>query len=221
MQDHQQGQHWLQIYTYSLPSFFGYQWLFHGPDKIFKMADKALQNIMTLRFHSMWTSNVIWWQRSGSALSRWWLVPWWHQAITWTRAHFLSLAQSKLRLCSANHRAGYFSNLACDWLSIVWGYSEQETENGPSLDLSIQLCGIHMRAISYAAFKTSICKMSFKITFLELLLHLPGANELIHDITGFWLEWSLALTTSFIDKNGSFLIIFDSQGLARYHIILS
>ena len=46
-------------------------------------------------------------------------------------AHFLSLAQSKLRLCSVNHRAGYFSNLACDWLSIVWAYSEQETENGP------------------------------------------------------------------------------------------
>ena len=25
----------------------------------------------------------------------------------------------------------YFSNPACDWLSIVWAYSEQETENGP------------------------------------------------------------------------------------------
>ena len=48
-----------------------------------------------------------------------------------TRAHFLSLAPSKLRLCSANRRAGYFSNLACDWLSIVWAYSEQERENGP------------------------------------------------------------------------------------------
>ena len=48
-------------------------------------------------------------------------------------ARFLSVAQSKLRLCLANHRAGYFSNLACDWLSIVWAYSEQETENGPWL----------------------------------------------------------------------------------------
>ena len=47
------------------------------------------------------------------------------------RARFLSLARSKLRLCLANHRAGYFSNLACDWLSIVWAYSEQETKNGP------------------------------------------------------------------------------------------
>ena len=40
-------------------------------------------------------------------------------------------ARSKLRLCSASHRAGYFSNLDCDWLSIVWAYSEQVTENGP------------------------------------------------------------------------------------------
>ena len=46
-----------------------------------------------------------------------------------TRADFLSLARSKLRLCSANHGAGYFSNLACDWQSIVWAYFDQETEN--------------------------------------------------------------------------------------------
>ena len=70
------------------------------------------------------------------------------------RARFLSLAQSKLRLCSANHRAGYFSNLACDWLSRVWAYSEQETENGPRfiteceemvgfLHLGILLCFAH------------------------------------------------------------------------------
>ena len=47
----------------------------------------------------------------------------------WTR--FLSLARSKLKLCSANHRPGYWSNLPCDWLSTAWAYSEQETENGP------------------------------------------------------------------------------------------
>ena len=45
---------------------------------------------------------------------------------------FLSLAQSKLRLCWANRRPGYWSNLSCDWLSTAWVYSEQETENGPS-----------------------------------------------------------------------------------------
>ena len=48
--------------------------------------------------------------------------------VIWGR--FLSLVWSKFRPCSANHRAGYFHNLACDWLSIVWAYSEQETENG-------------------------------------------------------------------------------------------
>ena len=36
-------------------------------------------------------------------------------------AHFMCLALNKLRQCPANHRAGYFSNLACDWLSIVFG----------------------------------------------------------------------------------------------------
>ena len=40
------------------------------------------------------------------------------------RAHFLSLAWSKLRLCSANHRSGYWSNLPCDWPSSAGAYSE-------------------------------------------------------------------------------------------------
>ena len=53
----------------------------------------------------------------------------------WSSRHYelgcdAPVALSKLRLYLANHRAGYFSNLACDWLSIVWAYSEQETENG-------------------------------------------------------------------------------------------
>ena len=47
------------------------------------------------------------------------------------KARILFLARSKIRLCSANHRAGYFSNLTCDWLSVLWAYSEQETKNGP------------------------------------------------------------------------------------------
>ena len=49
------------------------------------------------------------------------------------RAGYFAL--SKLRLCSANHRPGYWSNLPCDWPSTAWAYSEQETskrrENGP------------------------------------------------------------------------------------------
>ena len=47
-----------------------------------------------------------------------------------TSARFLSLNRNKLRLCLANHRPGYFSNLAYDCLSIVWSSSRQETENG-------------------------------------------------------------------------------------------
>ena len=52
-------------------------------------------------------------------------------------ALFLSLARSKLRLCLANHRVGYFSNLACDWLSIDWAYSEWN---------KLRLCSTNHRA---------------------------------------------------------------------------
>ena len=43
--------------------------------------------------------------------------------------------RSKLRLCSANHRPGYWNNLACEWLSTVWACSKQETENRPRSSL--------------------------------------------------------------------------------------
>ena len=77
----------------------------------------------------------------GSKLNKflWLTMLWWQMSVkqrahkikhnSW--AHFVSLAQSKLRLCSANHRPGYWSNLSCDWPSTAWAYSEQETENGP------------------------------------------------------------------------------------------
>ena len=64
----------------------------------------------------------------------------WAETILWDnvfsvcyiiRVRFLCLVRSKLRLCSANNRADYFSNLARDLLSIFWTYSEQETENWP------------------------------------------------------------------------------------------
>ena len=38
-------------------------------------------------------------------------------------------------ICSANHRPGYWSNLACHWSTTVWAYSsEEETKTGPELD---------------------------------------------------------------------------------------
>ena len=88
-------------------------------------------NLLTIRSH--WSN-----KQEASVGSDNGLAPDRHQANVWTRARFLCFAWSKLRLCSANHRTGYFSNLACDWLSIVWGYSEQETENGPSIELVYQ-----------------------------------------------------------------------------------
>ena len=49
--------------------------------------------------------------------------------VIWTS--FLSLAPRKLRLCSANHMPGYWSNLPCDWPSTAGAYSEQESKSGP------------------------------------------------------------------------------------------
>ena len=83
-------------------------------------------------YHGMWSETGF--TKSWGA-ENWDLLKWILAiiliAVIWVQ--FLSLVWSKLRLCSANHRAGYFSNLACDWLNIVWASSEQETENGPWL----------------------------------------------------------------------------------------
>ena len=48
-----------------------------------------------------------------------------------TRAHFLSPAWRKLKLCSANYRPGYWSNLPCNWPSTAWAYFENDTESSP------------------------------------------------------------------------------------------
>ena len=42
---------------------------------------------------------------------------------TRTWALFLYLARNQIRLCSVNHRPGYWSNLPCDWPSTAWTYS--------------------------------------------------------------------------------------------------
>ena len=53
----------------------------------------------------------------------------WKSSVYWAR--FLSLARSKLSLCSANHRPGYWSYLSCDWPNTGCANAEQETENVP------------------------------------------------------------------------------------------
>ena len=73
-----------------------------------------------------------------------------------SRARFLSPARTKLRLCSVNHWPGYLSNLACDWPSTAWAYSEQETKNGARSVISsidIQLV-IDIQLIMTELFKT-------------------------------------------------------------------
>ena len=94
--------------------------------------DIKLSAHMTGYLRYSWGNDNVGGTSYGVKLDCFTVLAWWTSAGTMmTRARFLTLASSQLRLCSANHRAGYFSNLACDWLSIVWAYSEQETEHGP------------------------------------------------------------------------------------------
>ena len=65
------------------------------------------------------------------------ISPWW----AWIRARFLSLARRKLRLCSANHRPGYWSNLPCDWpehsLSLL---RTRDKKTGPGIWAETAMC---------------------------------------------------------------------------------
>ena len=69
------------------------------------------------------------------------------------------------------------SDMGQHWLlcwqhqAIIWTYVE--------LSL-VQPCTIHLWAVSWEVLRTSICKMSLKITFLEFLPHFSKANELTH-----------------------------------------
>ena len=100
-------------------------------------------------------------------------------------AHFLSLAWSKLRLWSANHRPGYWSNLPCDWPSTAWTYSEHETENGPGL--------FYVDALLYRGFLapyttatgcTSCCGNKENTTVDNTLLITDGSNR--------YISWAMA-----------------------------
>ena len=115
-------------------------------------------------FVLLWRLIVLFWGRNSvvSSTGDWleWIQCCSHGHFNWNR--FLSLTLSKLRLCSANHRTWYFSNLACDWLSIVWAYSEQETEHRPCtrhmhcplpLFQGLWLCGI--RYVVYTCSKST------------------------------------------------------------------
>ena len=110
---------------------------------IFIASKLKIWNEILPRYNSLFHYKTYSLEKSPGPLPSWRIWSW----ICNNRARFLSLARSKLRLCSANHRPGYFSNLACDWLSTAWAYSEQETENGPwlSKDCSLAPFALHIR----------------------------------------------------------------------------
>ena len=96
-------------------------------------------------------------------------VPIW--TTSHTRTRFPSLAWSKLRLGLANHRAGYFSNLTCDWLSIAWAYSEQETENGPWKQLSMMEISPLWLTVIKCPRKCSMKMMELLVTTITLMVN--------------------------------------------------
>ena len=101
----------------------------------------------------------------------------------WSR--FLTLARSMLRLCSVNHRAGYFSNLACGWLNIVWAYSKQETENGPwsicrsgkrLFQQCFNRCTIFSKHNPWDATLPSVDMFIYVLTFLYFIIITKSVN---------------------------------------------
>ena len=53
---------------------------------------------------SFWSSDTIWWQRSGSTLAQVMLVAWWHQAITWTNVDWSSVKSSDSHIRSISQQ---------------------------------------------------------------------------------------------------------------------
>ena len=99
------------------------------------------------------------------------------QAPVW--AHFLSLARSKLGLYSANHSAGYFSNLACDWLSVVWADSELATEYGPWVVTDFTRC----LTKTYAHYELSLTRVTYQIyTDVNIVYNVEEIRAVIYGI---------------------------------------
>ena len=84
------------------------------------------------------------------------------------------------------------------WINSLWpGDAIWQHRSGSTLDQVMACClkatshylnqcwliingfwGIHIGTVTHEILMMSICKMSLKITFLKLLLHLPGTTEL-------------------------------------------
>ena len=95
----------------------------------------------------------------------------------WSR--FLSLARSKLRLCSANHRSGYQSDLPCDW---------PKTDPGPrethGVVKTLILRWNHFRRKKYVLITTCVSPQVERYSINELYRETDpqslGANRLVY-----------------------------------------
>ena len=116
-----------------------------------------------------------------------------------------ALAQSELRLCSANHRPGCRSNLPCDWPSTAWTYSKQKTENGPwswTTELRKMVVGPRSRCKSSNQVKGA---MFYRISgggpvlyinpltsFDDVMRHWTGAGNGLSQVLSPLISWTTA-----------------------------
>ena len=108
------------------------------------------------------------------------------QNTPWVR--FLWHVRNKPRLCSANHRPGYWSNLPCDWPSTAWVYSEGETENG-SLGCSSHWCPYFLHKIPAPVLSLRLSKAlanARRRYTCNVFSHWPRSCSATHDDV---IEW--------------------------------
>ena len=130
-----------------------------------------------------------------------------------TRTRFLSLAWRKLRLCSANHRPGYWNNLPSDWPSTAWAYSERETENEPrSEECQLRLPTL-MRCQISAWNMVVLCVLHWNRSRYEMALLMPTGfapsqweTALFCNDVSHWLNASLESALSIFSGANSALV---------------
>ena len=132
----------------------------------------------------------------------------WHLYIeSAPRAPFLSLARSKSRLCSANHRAGYFSNLACDWLSIVWAYSEQEREKQAK-----GFIGTEYYIIFFCLLYEGRFKLPFHVNVYRWKVRIERNCQYIFMISEINIALQGSIPQTWVEHNGPTNAIFPDDG---------
>ena len=97
--------HWANFSSFSSPraAWLGQSSVISNPCAV--NASASLAHVMCVcTSNSLWPSDAMWWQRSGSTLA------WWHRAITWTNVEF-----SSLRFCGIP-----LKTISLGWLKIIF-----------------------------------------------------------------------------------------------------